>query len=445
MDLIASIPVFGPILSTAIPFIVVLGIVVFIHEYGHYIVGRWCGIHAEVFSVGYGKPIWSWYDKRGTKWQIAWLPLGGYVKFLGDANAASFGDQDAADRVAPEDRGRAFPTASVGARAATVAAGPIFNFILSAVIFAGLAMWIGSASDPWRIGKLDTKALQDSDLAVGDRIVSVNGAEVGSLREVAVEVKKMETAGDVRLVVDRNGELLDMIVPYLYPPYILDTRPLSPASKAGFKPGDLILELDGEAITSFDELKDIVLKSESKALSALFLRDGKEQKTNVTPEILVVETPDGKFEKEVLIGVMGRLAISEMRERMGAFDAAKSGVQRVYFTIVSSINGIYHLITGGLGLENLNGPVGIAMVAGEQAAKTLADYLAFVAVISTAIGFLNLLPIPILDGGHLVIFAYEAVVGRQPHEKVLNMAMSVGFVLLMALMVFATYNDIMRI
>ena len=112
MELIASIPVFGGFLATVIPLIVILGVVVFVHEYGHYIVGRWSGIHAEVFSVGYGRPIWSWHDKRGTKWQIAWLPLGGYVKFLGDGNAASFNDSSNAGSIAHEDQGRAFPTAS---------------------------------------------------------------------------------------------------------------------------------------------------------------------------------------------------------------------------------------------------------------------------------------------------------------------------------------------
>jgi len=154
MELIASIPLIGGFLSTVIPFILVLGIVVSIHEYGHYIVGRWSGIHAEVFSIGYGKAIWSGYDKRGTKWQVAWLPLGGYVKFLGDSNAASYGDGSEAANVAAEDRDRAFPTASIAARAATVAAGPIFNFILSAIIFTGIFLYVGTATPVPTVGEL---------------------------------------------------------------------------------------------------------------------------------------------------------------------------------------------------------------------------------------------------------------------------------------------------
>lgn len=445
MELIASIPLVGGLLAVLIPFIVVLGIVVAVHEYGHYIVGRWCGIHAEVFSVGYGRPIWSRVDKRGTKWQIAVLPLGGYVKFLGDANASSFGDSEALEGMSKEERDRSFPGASVGKRAATVAAGPIFNFILSVFVFAGVILWVGVPVEPATVADLDTQELWDSEIKPGDEIIEVNGVEVESMGQVSRVVLDMEEAGPIDMVVRRDGDERAITVPYLFPPLVSDVRPLSAASAAGVQRGDLIVSLAGEPLESFDDLKRIVLASNGKDLPMVVRRDGADLTLSVTPEI--VDLPDGQggFEKRVMIGVVGSLAIRELRENPGIPAAVKFGGQAVYSTISNSLNAIGSLITGALSPDNLSGPVGIARVSGEQAAKSWVDYFEFLAIISTAIGLLNLFPIPILDGGHLVFFAYEAVVGRQPRDKFLHLAMTTGLVLLLALMVFATYNDVMKI
>ena len=445
MELIASIPLVGGLLAVLIPFIVVLGIVVAVHEYGHYIIGRWCGIHAEVFSVGYGRPIWSRYDKRGTKWQISWLPLGGYVKFLGDANASSFGDSDALDGMSQDERDRSFPGASVGRRAATVAAGPVFNFILSTFLFAGVIMWMGIAVEPATVAGMETPEIEQSPLEIGDQIIAVNGQDVTTMGEVSRVVLDMEGTGPIDLTVSRGDREIEFQVPYLFPPLVTDVRPLSPASTAGMKRGDFIMSLAGEDLVSFEDLKRIVLASNGKDLEMVVRRNGELRTLFVTPEVSDIPTAEGGFEKRVMIGVVGSLAINELRESPGPIQAFKFGGIAVYNTISTSLNAMKSLVTGALGLENLSGPVGIARVSGEQAAKSFIEYIEFMAIISTAIGMLNLFPIPILDGGHLVIFAYEAVVGRQPAEKILNFAMSVGFVLLMALMVFATYNDVMKI
>ena len=445
MELIASIPLVGGLLSVLIPFIVVLGIVVAVHEYGHYIVGKWCGIHAEIFSVGYGRPIWSRYDRHGTKWQISWLPLGGYVKFLGDANASSFGDSEALSGMSQAERDRSFPGASVGKRAATVAAGPVFNFILSAFVFTGLVLWVGFPVEPLTVASLNTEEMKQSDLRVGDEILAVNGEDVETLGGLVSIVAEMETAGPVDLTVRRDGSTIELVTPFLFPPLVENTTFSSPAQKAGFESGDLILSLDGKPLQSFSDLKDIVLQSNEKELEALVLRDGQEITLNVTPRITEIPVADGKFEKRVMIGVTSKLAIDEARYTPSILEASWTGAGQVYSTITNSLNAIKSMIVGDLGVDNLSGPVGIARLSGDQASKGLVDYIFLLAAVSTAIGMLNLFPIPILDGGHLVIFAYEAVVGRQPHEKILNFAMSVGFVLLMALMVFATYNDVMKI
>ncbi len=451
MELIASIPFFGAFLATVIPFILVLGIVVFVHEYGHYIVGRWSGIHAEVFSIGYGKPIWSWYDKRGTKWQIAWLPLGGYVKFLGDANAASFGDADDVANVAPEDRGRAFPTASVGARAATVVAGPVFNFILSAAIFTCVFMYLGQATKVPSVGQLRVPIEAPYDLQKDDEIIAFNGVSVESFSDIYDQLEAMETKGDIELTVRRDGAEQTVLSPYLLPPLVSSVNPLSPAAAAGLQADDLILSLGGVRLNSFDDLKRVVLASEGQDLDMIVLRGGQEVMTQIKPRITDRPREGGGFEKRVMIGVSGALSFEVKTETPEFFPTLWRGTKQVWTVIVTSLDGLYHIVRGafgaedGLGADNLQGPLGIAQISGGSAQQGFLNFVELIALLSTAIGMLNLFPIPILDGGHLVIFGYEAIAGKQPPDRVLNAAMSVGFVLLMALMIFATYNDIVRL
>ena len=445
MEFIAAIPLIGGALSVILPFLMVLGIVVFVHEYGHYIVGRWCGIHAEVFSVGYGKPLKTWTDKRGTIWQIAVLPLGGYVKFLGDANAASFNDGTRPDGLSAAEAARSFPTATVGRRALTVAAGPFANFILSTIIFGALFMYQGSATDVPTVDELRVPIAAHHDLQPGDEIVSMNGADVSDFGDIYEGLKEMEVKGDVTLVVRRDGREREVLAPYLLPPLVAGVQPLSPASDAGLLAGDLILTLGGAPLVAFEDLRKIVLASDGVELDMVVLRDGAEIPLKITPEITDTQAADGGFEKRVMIGVAGSLAITPQTETPGVLEALWGGMVQVYDVIVGSINGLYHIITGSLGADNLQGPIGIAQISGDMAGQGLFNFINLIALISTAIGLLNLFPIPILDGGHLAIFAYEAVTGRPPHERFLNVAMSIGFVLLMALMIFATYNDLMRI
>lgn len=445
MELIASIPLIGGVLSIVIPFLIVLGIVVFVHEYGHYIVGRWCGIHAEVFSVGYGKPLKSWVDKRGTVWQIAVLPLGGYVKFVGDSNAASFNDGTELEGLDQGKLAHSFPTASVGRRAATVAAGPIANFILSTIVFGGVFMWQGQATETPTIADIRVPLAPQHDVRPGDQILAVAGTDVADFGDVYSALKDMPDKGDVSLTVLRDGARREVVSPYLLPPLVAGVQPLSPASNAGIKAGDLILTISGTPLRAFEELRDIVLASEGVELDLVVLRDGAELPLKITPEVTETEAAEGGFEKRVMIGVASSLAIEPMTETPGLHTAIWFGMVRVYDVIVGSINGLAHIITGSLSAKNLQGPIGIAQISGDMANQGLMNFINLIALISTAIGMLNLFPIPILDGGHLAMFAYESVTGRPPHEKFLNVAMSIGFVLLMALMIFATYNDIMKI
>lgn len=205
MDLIASIPFFGGFLSTVLPFVVVLGIVVAVHEYGHYIVGRWCGIHAEVFSMGFGPVIWSRRDRRGTLWQLAALPLGGYVKFLGDSDGASRADPGALAELSPAERARSFHGASVGRRMLTVLAGPAANFLLTAVIFTGLSMWQGVPTERPTIGTIADLPGVEQPLRAGDVVLAVNGRDIDAFSDLYKIADEMPEPGPLHLLVERDG------------------------------------------------------------------------------------------------------------------------------------------------------------------------------------------------------------------------------------------------
>jgi regulator of sigma E protease len=445
MDLIAQIPFFGGFLATVLPFILVLGIVVFVHEYGHYIVARWCGIRSDVFSVGFGPVIWSRRDRRGTLWQVAALPLGGYVKFAGDSDASSRADPDALAQMGAEDRRHTFHGASVGRRMLTVLAGPFFNFFLSIAVFAGLVMWQGMATDRPTLGTIEPLPHVEQPLQPGDVVLAVNGAPVETFSDIYAEARDMEAPGPMLFRVSRDGEVLEVEAPYALPPMVFGVEPLSPASRAGLRRGDVILEADGAPIASFDELRETVLASEGRAIPLAVWRDGTEIEMQITPTERDTSDGEGGFERRVMIGVAGASLYFPATETPAPWTALGHGVERTVDVIVMSLTGIKHIITGALGAENLQGPLGIAQISGETAAQGAVNFITLIAIISTAIGLLNLFPIPVLDGGHFVAFTIEAARGRPPSERAMQVAMTIGLGLILFLMVFATYNDIMRL
>jgi len=331
MEFLASIPLLGGFLAVVLPFLIVLGVVVFVHEYGHYIVGRWCGIHAETFSIGYGRPLKKWTDKRGTVWQIALLPLGGYVKFLGDENASSFGSSDALENMGATERSRSFPGAAVWRRALTVAAGPVFNFILSIVMFAGLIMWQGKATEPPVVAEVLVPLSDEQDLREGDEILAVNGTEVASYVEVYSELEEAQSSPNLELTVRRDGQVVNVTAPYLLPPLVAGVTPFSPASDAGLFPDDLILELGGTPLASFEDLREVVLSSEGVDLPMVILRDGERIDLSIKPEITETPRPDGEgWEKRVMIGVSGSLAFHPQTEVPGLVTSTVEGAERVW-------------------------------------------------------------------------------------------------------------------
>ncbi len=445
LDLISQIPLIGGVIAVALPFVFVLSIVIFVHEMGHYLVGRWCGIHALKFSLGMGPVLMHRYDKHGTKWQLAAIPIGGMVQFLGDADGASRADFDKLAGMDDATRKKTFHGAAVWKRALTVAAGPVTNFLLSALVFAGLAMTHGLVSDKLVIGEVRQLPGIENPLMPGDRILSANGEEITTFGGVYDVARKMDIPGPMQMVVERGGETKELTVPYVMPPLVGDATLFGAARKAGLLENDFITAINGEPVTAFRELLAAVENSQGNALQLSINRDGKEISIPVAPKVTEFETEDGSYDKNYRIGVALNAIYFPQLERLGPLDAAEHGVMQVYSVLSRSLNAMKQIILGGLSAKNLQGPLGIAQISGDQAKRGFVELIFLIGIISTAVGLVNLFPVPILDGGHLCLFAYEAVTGKAPTERALQMIMPVGLAMVVLLMLFATYNDLIRL
>ncbi len=442
MELINSIPVMGGFLWTVLSFVVVLSVIIFIHEYGHYIVGRWCGIKAEVFSMGFGPVIFSRVDRRGTRWQISLIPLGGYVRFLGDADASSRSDPAALESLPEEERVHTLTGAPLYKRALTVAAGPVANFILSIVIFTGLILATGMATEPPTVGALKSLPGSGVELQQGDVILAIDGVETPDYEALFDYASKADPIKPVLTYrVRRAGEVVEVKGPFPMLPLIETVQPQSAAMAAGLKVGDLILSVDGRKITAFRELQKIVADSDGRPMQLKVWRDG--EVMDFTLSAKVVDLPDGKggFTKRTLIGITGGLFFDPETRMPNPLTALKMGTAQVGDIVTSSLSGLTHMISGAISSCNLQGPVGIAKTSADAASQGFSSFIWFIGMLSTAIGLVNLFPIPVLDGGHLVFFAYEAVVRRRPSETAMRILMTAGLALVLTLMAFSLAND----
>ncbi|MEL6915004.1 MAG: RIP metalloprotease RseP [Pseudomonadota bacterium] len=442
MDLTSLIATFGGLTWVIVTFIVALSVIVAVHEYGHYIVGRWCGIKADVFSVGFGKPLLRRTDRHGTVWQLALLPFGGYVKFRGDANAASAGAEAAEmSTLTPEERRATMHGAPVWARSLTVAAGPVFNFILSAVIFAAFYMFNGEAREPLTV---DTSLPMPvvNELEQGDVIRSIGGVPLASLEELSSLRETLPRTATLAYVIERDGREMEVEAPHISPPLVRGVTLESAAEDAGIEPGDVVRTIDGQDIAVFDDMIDIVTATAGKPLALEVWRDGEVLDFTLEPRATDERLEGGGFEQNYRIGLRGGTFFDPVTETVGPLTAIPAAISQVGFIIVASLDGLWNIITGAIGTCNLSGPVGIATTAGTMASLGIDDFIQFIAFISTAVGLVNLFPIPILDGGHLVLHAYEAAARRPPSAKVMNGLMVFGLSIVMFVMVFGLANDI---
>ena len=357
-------------LFTIMAFLLVIGPLVFIHELGHYLVGRWFGVHAETFSIGFGKELVAWHDKRGTRWRVAALPLGGYVKFAGDMDASSKSDPAWMQLPAAE-RNRTFPSKPLWQRALIVLAGPAINLIFAAIILAGFAF------------------------AYGQNV----------------------TPSDVTAI-----------------------EPNSAAAKAGVLPGDKIRAIDGTPVELFSELRQVVVtKIPGEKVDLTIIRNGA---TRQVPVVIGAMVEKDRFGNEYRFGALGVRSLESVSRPVGLLEAPVVGVRRTADLISMMASGLMDIITGRRSVDELGGPLKIAQISGEQAAMGPEALIAFIALISINLGFINLLPIPMLDGGHLFFYGIEAIQRRPVSARFQEVAFRSGLALLLGLMVFVTLNDL---
>lgn len=426
----------GGLLWTVAAFVVALSVIVAVHEYGHYIVGRLAGIGAEVFSVGMGPVIWSRTDRRGTRWQLAALPVGGYVKFKGDANAASVGAAEGSGDAAIA--GETMQAAPLWARAATVAAGPAFNFVMAVAIFAGMALWEGEVAEPLTVGEVRAQG----ELLPGDVLLAVEGRAVAAPADLRSIEGDLPTDRALTWTVERDGAVRQVTGPHPFPPVVTAVSPLSAAAETDIREGDLIVSMDGAPIETFDELRALVGGANGAPITLGVVRGGDAFEATLTPRRTDIPQPGGGFETRWLAGIVGGLAFEPATVRMGPFDALGAGLRQLWFVITSSLEGLWSILTGAISTCNLSGPIGIAEASGAMAEEGARDFVYFLAMLSVAVGLINLFPVPVLDGGHLVFHAYEAVTGRPPSDRALRVLMAGGLAAILTLMLFALTNDI---
>ena len=436
-------PQFGNLLITVVAFILCLSIIVFVHEFGHYYVGKLSGIHAEVFSIGFGPVLLSLNDKYGTKWQISAVPLGGYVKFLGDKNSSSAPEIEFKSDKCDASLTRAtMQGAPLWARFMTVAAGPLFNFLFSGFIFFIIYMNQGETKFPLTVEKVFDSPYQ-SQLEKGDIVKSINGVQFyENLNEIDNLFKNSGFDEEFTYVVERNGKLftLENVIQNL--PRIAQVLPKSAAIAAGLERGDIILSLNSEKIKSFASIKNFVESSNGEALKVEFWREGEIRKTQLKPLIVDVPAEGGGFDRIYRIGIVSDyFPFEPVTQKQSILIAVQGAFESIYLVMEGSVKGLYHILFGNISSCNLSGPISIAETSGQMVKQGGVNYLWFIAVLSTAIGMINLFPIPVLDGGHLLFFTIEALVGKKPNPKIVNFFMTIGFFLLIGLMFFSIFND----
>jgi regulator of sigma E protease len=442
MEFINAIPLIGPIIGSVVPFLLVLGIVVFVHEYGHYIVGRWCGIGAETFSIGFGKELFGWNDKRGTRWRIAALPLGGYVKFVGDADASSSGvDKAALAGMSVDKRARSFPEAALWRRALTVAAGPMANFLLTITIFAVSAIALGMPDERPAIGEVTEVGAGVTDLRPGDVVLAVNGTPVA---DFAAFVTAASAPGADRhsLTVDRFGDRMTIETTPIIPARASRVIAGLAADKGGMLPGDVMIAAGGAAVSSFADVQAAVMAAGASPLVITVRRADGDVALTLTPEMNPVPLPDGSVEMRAMIGVSGDPLVLSGLRTPGPFEAVGIGAARTWSVVTNTFSYLGMIIEGEADASGLGGPVRIASMSGDAAQSGIGALIGMIALISTSIGLINLFPVPVLDGGHLVFYAIEAVRGKPMSARVAEAATGIGLALVIALMAFVTWNDI---
>ena len=367
----------GGVTGYIIPFLFVLSLVVFFHELGHFLVARWCGVRILVFSIGFGPEILGFNDRYGTRWKISAIPLGGFVKFFGDDNVASVSSTARLAAMDEKARAECFVFQDVRKRAAIVVAGPLANFVLAIVIFAGIFMLYGKQSMSARVDAV---------------------------------------------------------------------QPDSAAAAAGFQPGDLVIAINGHPVESFADMQRIVSTSAGDTLTVTVERSGTEITLKATPALKEVKDTFGNVHRIGILGISRSMGAADMKlQPVPPPQAVWMGVEETWFVVDRTLSYIAGVIVGREAADQLGGPIRIAQMSGQVATMGFVALIHLAAVLSISIGLLNLFPIPLLDGGHLLFYGIEALRGRPLSERAQEVGFRIGLAIVLMLMIFATFNDIMHL
>jgi regulator of sigma E protease len=447
-------------LTNLLAFIVAISILVAVHEYGHYIVGRMCGMKVLRFSIGFGKPIWTWVGgKDRTEYCISAIPLGGYVKFLGERDGSG-------DIVEPEDEGRAFNQRPIPSRILVLLAGPFFNFL-----FAFFAYWVlfinGVPTMKPAVGQVaEASYAADAGLQYGDRILRVGERDASDwetalvtmldemISDGQVELELEATDGWVRTTTLNVGDDATRLTepgmlfeglgfqPW-QPPAVIETIDESGAAFAGgIVAGDRITAIDGEAVLSFRDLQEIVAARPDTAVKFELIRNGQPRSLDMT---IGSREQDGVISGFLGVGIGTGAQDYWYVRKYGPLDSVSQSIERTWASSAFTVRMLARMVTGDVSIKNISGPINIAQYAGSSAAAGLNAFLNFLALVSISLGVLNLLPIPILDGGQIVYHSIEGLKGSPLSYKAQLIGQQVGIVALLLLMSFAFYNDIARI
>jgi regulator of sigma E protease len=367
----------GGVVGYLVPFLFVLSLVVFFHELGHFLVARWCGVRILVFSIGFGPEIVGFNDRYGTRWKIAAIPLGGYVKFFGDENAASMPEAERLAGMDESEKSQSFVFQPVAKRAAIVVAGPMANFLLAIIIFAGIFMLYGKQSMTARV-----------DTVQAD----------------------------------------------------------SAAAAAGFQPGDLVVAINGGAIGDFADMQRVVSESAGEPLTITVDRKGMQVVLKATPALKEIKDNFGNVHRIGILGITRSTAADDLKfQPVPPPQAVWMGVQETWFVIDRTLSYIGGVVVGREAADQLGGPIRIAQMSGQVATAGFVALIHLAAVLSVSIGLLNLFPIPLLDGGHLLFYSIEALRGRPLSERAQEVGFRIGLAIVLMLMIFATFNDIVHL
>lgn len=446
VDVMAVLTGSAGLLWQVVSYILALSIIVFVHEYGHYIVGRWSGIRADVFSLGFGRPLFGWTDRRGTRWQVAAIPLGGFVRFRGDGDAASATKDSAAlQAMTAEDRRQTMAGAPLWARAATVAAGPLANFLLAIVVFTGMTLVTGLPTDVPTVGRVKAVPGYADALHPGDVIVAINGT---ALPDYAALTALTDAGAQPAATYDlrRAGAPVTVTGPWPSPPLADAVQPGSAADAAGLRAGDVVTAVDGQPVYGFSQLRQIVGASGGRALELTVWRPanggGQTLTATLVPRRQDLPTADGGFETRWLIGLSGGLMFEPATRSAGPLEAVSLAATGTWRMITLQLSAFQHMVMGKISTCNLGGPIRLAETSGAAASAGVESFISLVGMLSVMIGLVNLFPVPVLDGGHLAFFAWEAVTGRPPAERALQILMAAGLAIILGLMAFGMMNDI---